>query len=180
LSSYRTITIFHQICGSRIRRPTGTGRGKTRTPAPPSCEHAEGSRSTAELHGPPPSKGTTATCKQTDDISAFKTPHDDTTPTPTLSTTLDPWIPQPPAAGAAAGGRGIHGSTASEVGRRGEFTKTPLSTVDGERERPRSEIIDGKRGRTIHRSVEVWGSSVCRILAFYPIDVEFGYVQSIL
>ena len=62
-----------------------------RTPSP------EGERAATKLH--------------TSRISASRTPPAGTKLTPTLYTGIDPWIPQPPATGAAAGGGGIHGSS---------------------------------------------------------------------
>jgi hypothetical protein len=67
---------------------------------------------------PPPEGERTDTKLQTGHTCASKMPPAGSIPTPTLCT-LDPWIPQPPAVGAATGGGGIHRSTASEVGRRG-------------------------------------------------------------
>jgi hypothetical protein len=83
-----------------------------------------------DLQGAPPPKGTNATCKHNTGHATTST----ATPAealllPTLCTRRDPAIPHPPAAGAAAGGRGITRIAGGEVGTVAGFRKTPLSTV---------------------------------------------------
>jgi hypothetical protein len=87
---------------------------------------------------PSPERKRRDTKHPADSTTASKTPPAGTQPNSTLYTSRDPWFPHPPAAGAAAGGGGDHESPASKVRRPGALTKSPLSTVDGRGERPRS------------------------------------------
>ena len=138
------LIFFFKILTCKLRRPRSLTRGRH----PRHLHGGARTRLTTDRHrssterrlrrgDPPPANQTPA-----DDISASKTPPASSKPTPTLCTSLDPWIPRPPAAGAAAGGGGIHGSTASEVGRRGGFRKSPLSTVDGREETAKSVFFE--------------------------------------
>lgn len=131
-------TIFNLIFKHRDRRLLDPGRGTTNSIDPWTTELGEVDRLTKMLRGTPSSEGERADTKHhTDSFPASRKPPAGTKPSPTLYTSLDPWIPQPPAARAAVGGGGIHGPAASEVGRRGGFKKSPLVTVEEERRRPR-------------------------------------------
>jgi hypothetical protein len=113
-------TIFFFIFTNRIHRLARSGRSLTSMADPTISELEEVDRHTPELRGAPTPKGRQADTKHraTSTSTSMALPAG-TLPSPTLYTGRDPWIPQPPAAGAAAGGGGIHESPASEVGRRG-------------------------------------------------------------
>jgi hypothetical protein len=124
--------IFTFFFTHRNRRLVDPERGTTNSSDPRTAKLEEDSCLTKKLRGAPSPEGKHADTKHhLDRIPASKTPSAGSEPTPTLCTGLDPWISQPPAAGAAGGGGEIHGSEASEVGKTRRFTKSPLSTVDG-------------------------------------------------
>ena len=93
----------------------------------------KGGISTAELRGAPPSKGTrSAEHRHADRTSASTAPPTGLQSNPTLYTSRGSTIPRPPAAGAAAGDRGIGDPTASEVSFPESFRKSSYPTVAGE------------------------------------------------
>jgi hypothetical protein len=129
--------IFTFVFKLRIRRQARSGRGLTNSRDPKTAELEEVSRSTPELRRAPPQKGMQADSKhRTESTSTSMAPPAGTLPSPTLCTSRDPRFPQPPAAGATAGGGGNRESPASEVGRRGGFRKRLSRYSDGGEERP--------------------------------------------
>ena len=94
---------------NRVRRLVEPGRGTASSPDPWISKPGEVGRLTMKLRRAPPPEGKRADTKlQTDTISASKTPPAGTIPTPTLCTSLDPWIPtpeRPPEPGESTDGR---------------------------------------------------------------------------
>ena len=101
----------------RIHRHIGSGRGTTNAPDPQTGELGDVDHLTKKLQGAPPREGKPADSKtRTDATSTSMAPPAGNLPDPTLCTGRDLRFPQPPAAEAAAGGRGNRRSPASEVG----------------------------------------------------------------
>ena len=110
------------------------GRGSTHSIDPWTAEHGEvGSLTKMLRRAPSPEGEHTDTKLRTSSIPASETPPAGTRTCPTLYTSLDPWIPQPPATGAAGVGGGIHGPAASEVGKLSGFRKIASRNTVGER-----------------------------------------------
>ena len=109
--------IFTFIFKLRFLRHTGTGRGTTKPTDPWNGGLEEVNRDTTELRRAPPREGTRSDTKtSTDATFTSMVPPAEDLPNPTLCTSRDLRIPQPPAAEAAAGGGGNRRPPASEVG----------------------------------------------------------------
>ena len=130
--------------GSAARR-SGGGSPAHGDPIGPRARGRE-RRSAVELQEATPPEGTSTTCKHnTGEATTSKTTPAGPVLLPTLCTRRDPAIPHPPAAGAAAGGRGITRIAGGEVGAEGDRRKSPLSTVREEETGPRSVFCSSKR-----------------------------------
>jgi hypothetical protein len=109
------------------------GDGETNSSDPETLELGEGEISTAELpRAPPPERVRSPPKSLADRATTSSAPPAGHPEKPTLCTGQGTPIPHPPAAGAAAGGRGIDAPPACEVDLLALFTNRPSQTVAGE------------------------------------------------
>ena len=130
----RNTTIF-DFMTSRTLRHTGSGRGRAHSADPKIGECGRRRCSAAELHRAPPPKGKNTCTKSFSAAAATSTtPSASSLTHPRLYTHRDSGIPQPPAAGATAGGEESAESTVASWICRGVQKSPLLFTVAQERD----------------------------------------------